>query len=173
MKYKISLNEEDYLRFNIFYTYHSKSGKRALNTARMILPVLSITFIFIFFISRAEYGLILTEAICLSVFSVIWYIYVPKIIEKNIRKNITKMKADGKLPFHAESEIEFKDSVIIERSIHGETHINYKDIENIYTEKDYLYIFYSAVQAFIIPFHCLGEDRERVTEYIMSRKADS
>lgn len=166
MKYKISLNDEDYLLFNIFYATHSTAGKRSLNTARMILPVLAIVSVLIFFIAGAEPGLILTEAVLLFVLSAAWCVYVPKIIEKNIRKNITKMKSDGKLPFHAESEIEFTDSMITEQSEQGEIHVNYNDIENIYIENGYLYIFYSAVQAFIIPFRCLGKEKEQVTEYV-------
>ena len=36
--------------------------------------------------------------------------------------------------------------------------------------EDYLYIYVNAVYAFIIPYHCLGEDKERVIEYVMKKK---
>ncbi len=170
MKYRIHLTDEDYLRFNIFYAHHSKAGKHSINMSRIAFPVLSAALIFLFFIAGAEYSLIAVETVFLAAASIVWCIYVPKIIEKNIRKNILNMKADGRLPFHADSEIEFQDSVIVEANKQGEARINYKDIENIYAEKDYLYIFYSAAEAFIIPYHCLGRDKDQVVEYVRKKK---
>lgn len=79
------------------------------------------------------------------------------------------MKKDGRLPYHADSEIEFLDNMIVERTEQGESHLNYKDIENVYFENDYIHIFYSAIQAIIIPCHCLGEDKEIVVEFIKQK----
>lgn len=170
MKYKITLNDEDYLRFNIFYANHTKAGKRQTNMIRILCPLCAALVIMILRIAGAEDKLIVGEAIILSILTVIWCIFTPNIMERNIRKNISRLKADGKLPYHADAEIEFQDSMIVERSEQGEIHVKYKDIENIYQEKDYLYIFYNVTHAFLIPYHCLGEDKERVTEYVMKKK---
>ena len=169
MKYKIRINDEDYIRFNIFHANHSKEGKRSKNMQRVRFPILSLLIIMVFFLAGAKYGLIITEAIFMTVFCVLWWIFLPKMMEKNIRKYINRMKSEGKLPYHADSEIEFQDSMIVETSEQGEVRVDYKDIENICLEQDYLYIYFSAAQAFIIPFHCLGEDKERVVEYITGK----
>ena len=169
MKYKIRINEEDYICFNIFHANHSKEGKRSKNIQRVKYPILSLIIIMIFFLAGAGYRLIIAEAVFMTVFCVLWCIFLPKMMEKNIRKYINRMKLEGKLPYHADSEIEFQDSMIVETSEQGEINVNYKDIENIYFEQDYLYIFYGAAQAFIIPLHCLGEDRERVVEYVTEK----
>lgn len=171
MKYNIYLTDEDYIRFNIFYANHSKTGKQSMLMARISLPFLAIAIIIVFLISGVSYGLLVTEAVFLGVASIVWFVYMPKMAEKNIRKKICKIKADGKLPFHEHAEIEFQDSMIVEKSEQEEIHVKYTDIQNIYLEKDYLYIFYSAVQAFIIPNHCLGEDKERLQQYILEKKA--
>lgn len=172
MNYKIKLNDEDYTYFNVFYANHSKSGKRQTNISRARFPLLTVLCIMIFIIAGAERGLVVTEAIILSIVSAIWCVFTPQRREKSIRKNISKMKKDGKLPYHAEADVEFQDAMIVERSEQGEIHVNYRDIESIYSYKDYLYIFYSISQAIIIPYHCLGEDKERVTGYIMQKVAD-
>ena len=172
MKYKIELNDEDYLLFNVFYANHSKAGKRQNNISRASFLLLSVLCILIFIIAGAERGLVVTEAITFSIVSVIVCVFTPQIRGKNIRRHINKLKKDGKLPYHAEAEVEFQDSVIVERSEQGEVRVNYRDIENVYSDKDYLYIFYSVTQAIIIPYHCLGEDRERVTGYVMQKVAD-
>lgn len=169
MKYKVRVNEEDYIRFNIFHMNHSKAGKRSKNIQRVQYPILSLVIILIFFLSGVGYRLIIAEAVFMTVFCVLWCIFLPKTMEKNIRKNIKKMKAEGKLPYHADSEIEFQESMIVATSEQGEIHINYEGIENIFLEQDYLYIFFGVAQAFIIPLHCLGEDKERVVNYIKEK----
>ena len=171
MNYKIRLTDEDYLRFNVFYINHSKAGKRSKSMMRIAAPLFSAIIIMVFLIAGAEFGLIVTETIVLIVVSIIWCVSVPKLAEKSVRNNIRKIKSDGKLPYHVDSEIEFQDFMIVERSDQGEIRVNYNDIENIYLEKDYLYIFYSAIQAFIIPYQCLGEDKEQVIEYLMKKRS--
>lgn len=169
MKYSILLNEEDYLRFNIFYASHTKAGKRSAAVTRLLFPLLTVVIIMAFYIAGADYGLMVTEAVLLAVVSVVWWLCTPKIIERNIRKHIQRVKKEGKLPFHGESEIEFLEEGLVEKSEQGEMRIAYADIEQVYSEKDYLYLFYGAVQAFIVPWHCLGEDRECVAAYIQER----
>lgn len=173
MKYQITVNEEDYIRFNIFHVNHSKSGKNSKIMMRLRYPILFILLLFIFYIAGVERTLIITEAVFMTVFCVIWCIFLPKIMEKSIRKQIKRMKTQGKLPYRADSEIEFQESMIVEKSEQGELHVNYRDIENIYREQEYLYIYFGVAQAFIIPCHCLGEDTERVVEYITEKRAEA
>ena len=170
MKYEIRINEEDYMKFNVFYQKYSKMGKRQTNTMRILFPFMALLFFMIFVIAGAKTRLIITEAIGLTIASIIWCIFTPSIMEFNVRRHINKLKADGKLPYHPYAEVELQDSMIVEKSEQGEIHVNYKDIENIYTDEDYLYVFYSATQALIFPYNCLGDDKERVVEYINNKR---
>lgn len=172
MNYRIKLNDEDYMRFNVFYANHSRAGKRQKNILRATFLLLAVLCLVILIIAGAEHGLVVTEAIILSIVSVIWCVFIPQISEKNIRRRINRLKKDGKLPYHAEAEIEFQDDIIVERSEQGEIRVNYRDIESVYSDKDYLYIFYSVSQAIIVPYNCLGEDKERVTGYVTQKVAD-
>ncbi len=173
MKYKIDLTDDDYFRFNLFYANHSKAGKRSMKMARIVLPVLALSFLLVLFLAGARPGLLATEAVVLAVVVIVWYLRVPKIMERNIRKNIDRIKADGKLPYHAASEIAFEDTMIVEKNEMGEFHVAYSDIETIYPGEAYLYIFYGAIQAFIIPYRCLGKDTRQVVEYVLKKQADS
>lgn len=170
MKYKIELNDEDYMNFNVFYSNHTKFGKHQQNKLRILCLLGAALFIMIFVIEGVEHELLVGRTITVLIITGIWCVFTPQIMKMSIRRHISKMKKDGKLPYHAEAEVEFQDSMIVERSKQGEVHVNYRDIENVYSDKDCLYIFYSVTQAIIIPYHCLGEDRERVTEYVMSRR---
>lgn len=173
MKYTIKLNDEDYLLFNIFHAEHSKAGIRTSNMMRIRGPILALFIIFIFYIAGAEQRLLITEAVFLTVGSVIWIVSIPKIRERSIRKYINKLIAEKKTLYHADSEIEFQDSMIVERSEMGEIHVHYSDIEKIYFKQEYLYIFWGVVQGIIIPWRCLGEDKERVSEYLTEKVSEA
>lgn len=171
MKYRITLNEEDYVRVRIFHMYHSTLGKRQLHSARTIMIKLSAIIILMLLISEAQLDYVVIYTITCFIASVAFYFYAPKRLEKNIRRQVSMTKEDGKLPFSGDTEIEFLESMIVQRSEHSESHVNYRDIERFYIEQEYLYIYINAVQAFVIPCRCLGEDKKRVIDYVMGKRS--
>lgn len=171
MKYRITLTEEDYVRFRIFNIYYSKLGKRQLDKARTSMIKLSAIIILMLLASNVQLDWIVFYTIMWGIGSVFFYFYAPKRLEKNIRRQVSMTKEDGKLPYSADAEIEFMEFMIVHRSEHGEFHVNYEDIERIYIEQDYLYIYYNAVQAFAIPYRCLGEDKKQVIDYVMDKRS--
>lgn len=173
MKYQITLNDDDYLQFNIFYAHHSKVGKRSVRTTQLLFAIFSIILIaLMFLIFGTTSELVLPVIVVYTILSVICYFRMPKSMEKNVLKNMEHIRSDGKLPYHVRSEIEFQDSMIVERYEQGEFRLKYEDIEHIYPENDYLYIFHTALSAFVIPYRCLGADKERVIQYLMEKRAD-
>lgn len=169
MKYRITLNEEDYVRFRIFHFYHSKLGKRQLRSARTSMIKLSVIIILMLLTSDVQLDWIVFYTIMWTIGSVFFYFYAPKKMEKNIRRQVSMTKEDGKLPFSGDTEIEFLESMIVQRSEHGESHVTYSDIERIYIDQEYLYIYINAVQASVIPYRCLGEDKKRLIKYVMDK----
>lgn len=170
MKYRITLNDEDYLRFKIFNIYHTKSGERLRNKLRMRVPLISVVLVLILIIGEARHDMIIPYAVLLAIYSGISFIRMPKRIEKIMQKQIDDMKADGKPPYYDETETEFLESMIVQRSEHSERRVKHSGIEKIYVENDYIYIYLNARQALVIPYRCLGEDKERVIEYVMNIK---
>ena len=74
---------------------------------------------------------------------------------------LREMKSDGKLLYHEKASVEFLDDRIVETCEQGETVVKYSDIVNVYEEKGYIYIFYGAMQAFILPERCFGDNEIR------------
>lgn len=169
MKYHITLNDDDYLKFNIFYARHSWNGKHSVRIAQLLMPVLSVLVLLFFTLAGFKPGFILTEAACLTALSVFWVLRAPKMLEKNVRNHIERLRKNGKLPYHACSEIEFLEPMIVERYDQGVFCLNYADIEELCFEDDDIYIFYTAIQALIIPCHCLGADKNRVVEFLVEK----
>lgn len=169
MKYTITINDDDYLKFNIFYAWHSGNGKRSVRIAQLLMPILSVLVLLFFTLAGFKPGFILTEAVCLTALSVSWVLRAPKSLEKNVRNHIERVRKNGKLPYHACSEIEFLDPMIVERYDQGVFCLNYADVEELCFEEDFIYIFYTSLQALIIPHRCLGADKNRVIEFLVEK----
>ena len=151
MKYDISLNDNDYIEFNYSYLKHSKLGKYSILATRISFIVIMFIFVLALLFIDIEKGLVLTVALVGVVAAVLWWILVPFMMRRNIKNNIKKIKKDGKLPYHDKTVIEFLDDKIVEKSEQGEVIIKYSDIVNVCDEKKYIYIYYGAMQAFILP----------------------
>lgn len=158
MKCDIDLNDNDYIEFNYSYLKHSKIGKYSLLATRLSFPVAMFIFVLALFIINIERGLVLTVVAVAVVVTVLWWFIVPLMMKRNIRNNIKKIKNDGKLPYHEKATLEFLDDRIVENSEQGETVVKYSDVVNVYEEKEYIYIYYGAMQAFILPVRCLKDE---------------
>lgn len=157
MKYNIDLNDNDYIEFNYSYLKHSKIGKYSLLATRISFPFAMFIFVLALLIIDIERGLVFTVTMVAVLSTVLWWFIVPAMMRWNIKKNIKKIKKDGKLPYHEKTSIEFLDDRIVETYEQGENIVKYSDVFNVYNEKEYLYIFYGAMQALILPERCIGD----------------
>ena len=157
MKYNIDLNDNDYIEFNYSYLKHSKIGKYSLLATRISFPIAMFVFVLALLIIKIEIGLVISVAAVAVLSTVLWWFIVPVLMRRNIKKDIS----DGKLLYHEKASVEFLDDRIVETCEQGETVVKYSDIVNVYEEKGYIYIFYGAMQAFILPERCFGDNEIR------------
>ncbi|MBR5307510.1 MAG: YcxB family protein [Clostridia bacterium] len=72
------------------------------------------------------------------------------------------MKKHGKLPYTAESTVEFYDDKFISRSENKTTEMPYTEVENVCDNTNHAIYIYTDVQtATIIPYKCFRDDSER------------
>ena len=150
-EFNIVLTEQDYIRFNQYHMTHSANGKKAILLLRLLMPIISLCALLIFVVADADPTLILIEAIVLGLLSIFFIFYGKKILLKSVAKNISKLKKDGKLPFNQESTITFDETHILEKTDLNESKISYQIIEKIAETENAIYIYFSAMQAYIIP----------------------
>ncbi|MBU1142561.1 MAG: YcxB family protein [Firmicutes bacterium] len=158
---KNSITKDDYLVFNQYHLLHSEQGKRAINMFRILTPVVSLLAIVIFWIAEVSQTLLIAEIIALSIVSIVMAFYSKKILLKSIKKNIRKLEKDGKLPFNKETTITFNDDSLHEKTIHTETSIQYAAIEKIIQGDQAIYVYFSALQAFIFPYRSFESDEQK------------
>jgi hypothetical protein len=160
-EYNIILTEQDYITFNQYHMSHSANGKKAILMFRLLMPIISLCALLIFWIAEADPTLILVEAIVLGLLSVYFFFYSKKILMKSVIKTVAKLRKEGKLPFNQESTITFDETHILEKTDLNESKISYQMIEKIADMKDAIYIYFSAMQAYIIPNSVFESDEHK------------
>ena len=160
-QFKNSVTEDDYLAFNEYHLLHSAQGKKAVNMFRILTPILSLLAIVIFWVANVSQELLVAEIIALSLVSIIMAFYSKKMLLKTIKNNLKRLKKDGKLPFSKETTIIFDEERIHEKSIEAESSILYTSIEKIGEGDQAIYIYFSALQAFILPYRSFESDEQK------------
>jgi len=170
-EYKINLEEKDYVTFNEYHMQNSPSGKKTILTFRLMMPIISIIIIFIFWIVGVDPFLLLIESIVLALVSVFFVFYSKRLLMKSIVKTIAKLKKEGKLPYNQESVMTFDDEGIHEKTDKSESKNRYTMVEKIGNTDHAIYIYFSAMQAYIIPISVFESDtdKKQFLEFLYSK----
>lgn len=170
-EFKITLDDTDYLLFNQYHLLNSPAGKKSLLSFRFIIPFICFMFVVIFFIAGSDFQLILIEAIVMTILSISWVGLSKKMILKSMKNRIKKMKKEGKLPYDSEAILKFDDESIHEITPNTEMKTKYSVIEKIAVTEKAIYIYFSSVQAYILPVTAFSEEMEKLKflEFINSK----
>jgi hypothetical protein len=77
---------------------------------------------------------------------------------KSTNKRIKKMKKDGRLPYSNEAILKFDNESIHEITPNSECKTKYSLIEKIAVTEKAIYIYFSSVQAYILPVSAFTEE---------------
>lgn len=174
-EFNIALGEDDYLLFNKYHFLNSAIGKKNLMTFKIIIPLICYTFVFLSNIFNSDIQLVLIETIVMTILTILWIGNSKKILLNSMRKNIRKMKKVGKLPYNKDLILKFTDDIILEITPNSEYKTKYSVIEKIAVAEDAIYIYFSSVQAFIIPISVFSDENEKkkFLDFIMSKTTNS
>lgn len=161
-EFKINLDDDDYLLFNQYHLLNSPSGKKSLMSFRFIIPFFCFMIIIIFCIAGSDFELILIEAIVLTILSILLIGFSKKKLLKSMNKRIIKMKKEGRLPYCNESILKFDDEKIHEITPNTENITKYLLIEKIAVTEKAIYIYFSTVQAYILPVTAFSDEKEKL-----------
>lgn len=97
MSFDISVDDNDYIEFNIFHLFNSKEGKKSITSGRLIAAIISVfAFVIINIFDNDKSGHLL-YGIFLLIYSVVSFIRYPKRAKKKVKKNLTKLREEGRI----------------------------------------------------------------------------
>lgn len=169
MKLTVHIDEEDYIRYNIYHIFHSDAGRKAILKGRCLGFAISALVLFVMFVVGADKWLMVTEAVFLSIFSVVVFVTYPSWVKKKVRKQIVNMKKEGALPYVSDSTLEFRDDEIYEIRPDGVQHRPYSSFIGVEESEEYIYIRKGAQEVIIVPEKYLTMPREEFLAFLKDR----
>lgn len=157
-QFTYTLNERDYLDFNLFHLYKTPANKKRLLLSRILAPV---AFMMIAFLLSE---LLNAPALCYGVFgllSLVWLIFFRKIMNAQLKASIKHIKKSGKLLYQNEVTMLFEEDFFIENSEDTTSKIKYSLIERVGAGEAALYLYTGAITSYIIPNRAFQNQNER------------
>ncbi len=160
-KFNTTLNDQDYLDYNIFLMTKSPYGKKQITKFRIVLAlvytVLSLLYLLTEDFSVGAWVGAIFILICLVLFELL----LNKFFIRITKGQIKSLKKKGKMPYSPVADMEFYDEVFIETTPENKTEQKYSSIEkvSIITDK-IIYIHVNNLLAYIIPLNCFNSKEE-------------
>ena len=170
MEISVHLNIEDYIAYNIFYNFHSKTGKKGILLGRLLALILSVVLWIAFFIVKVQPGIVAAEGVALLILSVLWFFFYPQRAKSAIKRRVENIGKEGKLPYEEYSVLKLGDTDIQSISETEHKKIPYKNVQCLWRDEEYDYIQVGALEAFIVPMRCLNEGEERQLVKLLKEK---
>ena len=148
----INLSEDDYLDFNKFHSFESMHGKKLINKTRIFFVLAMIILAALFLLVMGLTTFSITYAALLLLFTLLYMVFFKKILTRNVKTQIKRLKKVGKLPFDPVSTLEFHEDKMVEITALQRTEQSYSIFERICVVKDrYILLYKSSVGAYILP----------------------
>ena len=165
----LTLNDDDFIAFNIYHIFHSKQHMRAIRFGRFSILVIAILAIAVCAAARLNVKVLIPEAVILLAVAIIWVAFYPVRLKKSIAKRIRKMRRDGQMPEEAEVKLELAEEAVIESTAASVRETPYSDFRELVDTGEYFYLPKVSVnETLIIPLRCL-EDKDAVRKFFVSK----
>ena len=105
----------------------------------------------------------------LAAASIAWYFLYPLYTRWFVRRQVLRLAKHGKLPFPEEAELDFGENEVVETTPTGVQKTPYGDIVCIQESDKYVFVYIGAIQAMIIPRHCLEISADELKAFLMDR----
>lgn len=150
MKITIDLTKEDYWQLNKFVMFHIPKYRNPLMITIISLPIIIIALFRL--VLDYSWAASIIIGILVSVLSTFYMIFSIK------RKVMRLVKTnDGIVGEHV---IELNGEGLYESTKYNNTHYSWKGIEDIKSDKDYLYIFVNHIQGINIPKRAFADEEQ-------------
>lgn len=150
MKIEFELNKQDYINFNLNHLRHSDELKRTIAKQRYVIPVIYLTIPFIldrFAAIPLWYGLTI-----FSVLAVIWAAFYPQYYKWRVARLVSKMIDEGNnIGMLGKRCISLTEAGIVDTGESDESKTNWESVESIEETEEYIYVYNSAISAYLIP----------------------
>ena len=163
-EYEFDLTRQDYIEFNIFHIFNSKSNLRTMWFVRISTLLLCLVIPFIFRIIVPSQTAFLITLVVLSALGIIEFINFPKQYKKRLSKSVNKMLDEGNNDnFLGTRTLTLSDQGIVKVIKDGTTTNLWSSVERLAVTDNYIFIYVSSIMAYIIPSRIFSDTSDKQT----------
>ena len=171
--FKYSISEDNYLAYSIFAHENLNNLGWTKFMPYLFISAAFIGALLLGFFRVPDVPFLVVVPITSVLVYFITILYVASSYEAGLKKSMKKIIDKGfKLPFGRNVEVLCNDEGFISVDELAETRIKYTSVTQIAEGKDAVYVFFSALQAFIIPFSAFENEAQR-NEFLAFLKGKS
>jgi len=160
--FNFNINETDYLEFAKFHHGNSLDSRKRILLSKLAVPAVFIIWIALQFATNRDPFIILAMGIVFAIFSIVWIFFLSKhLLLMSMKSSIKNMKKEGSEPFARNIRLEIDEENIYQYTEKSETKVKYSQIEKIAQGQYAIYVYTSALQAFIIPYRIFESEAQR------------
>jgi len=165
IEYENSL--DDVLYLNLYHYQHSPVFRTKRLLFRFALPVLAV-LAWLALISMNPSGAL--SGLPLLVVAVVWIGFSPRLLQKNIRKQVMKLHMEGQIVNTVRRHrLSLTPEAVTDKTETGKARTLWKDIGRIVTTKRHVFIYTSDDMAHIIPKNSFPDDT-KCREFVEAAK---
>lgn len=170
MSIEFEISMDDILEFNLYHHQHSPNSRRAYLVLRFVISILmlliSLSFLIQTFVDESSMAYFLFWLIL----AILWIVLFPRLYQRSIKKEIAKMYNEGKNKgIICKHKLSLTPDMIINTTDFGESKTRWSSIEKIVSTDNHIFIYASAVMAFIVPRRAFS-DELKYKEFIRTAK---
>ena len=169
MKFHVTVTEEDYIAFNLDAMRHYPDAKKNLLIGRLTGLFLSAFVMLMLLALRASETVLVIGGIILAYFSADSFFRFPSMRERSVRRKIERAAKECKLPSEPEADIEFTETEMIQTTEKSMRRVAYSDIIRIVETPFRLYLYDGPYRAYILPLHCLGDEKDALLAFLKEK----
>lgn len=156
--FSYQMDEQDYYEFNRRHMFHAPGARKNLLIARLGVPFALLIIGGMMARSR-EQSVPFFAAFALVALG--YVVFFNRLMERRLKKNIKKLGRQGSLYFGKPMRLEFFDEQITETTGESSASYAYSRIERIDDSGDAIYLFFGAMQAFVLPGRVFESPQQR------------
>ena len=159
-KFDVTINEKDYIDYNVFMLTKSPYGKQ-INTFRIILFVIPVIFIIISMLGGGSSVKSFVDVIPIIILIIVLQLFLGPFFSFSVKTSIRLMKKTGKMGYSPESILEFYEDYLVETGKNQKTEHKYSGVERISViENKMIYIHVNNVMSYILPVSSFQSDEQ-------------
>lgn len=160
-RFELTLTEEDYIAYNQFHAFESPLGKKQMKKNKLLLGGFTAVLIVALGLHIGRNTVFAIYTAALALYLAVYLLFYRKIVMLMLRRQIKRMKKQGKLPYEPVATMEFYADRFVDITPAGRMERQYSSIERICVVPDrFVLLYLNTITAVILPISQLRQQTQ-------------